>query len=196
MHALEIDELPDAFKLNKGGAPPWLPRALVVGAAALVVLGAGVAMLSRDGDPPPAVTRLEIVSIPAGAAVSIDGTARSGVTPMTVEVAPATDYRIRVRAPRHEPWTRTQSVPAQGGTVRVVAALKPVSVTLIVRSTPDQAEVFVNGRSMGRTPLTLQNLDPRAATNVELRARGYRPERRDLDWTDGLSRELVFVLQK
>jgi len=196
LQSLEIDELPDAFKLNKPRTPAWLPHAIIGGVVALLVLGVGALFLGGDDAAAPTVARIEVVSIPAGATVEVDGVGAAGTTPMTIDVQPSSEYLVAVRAPRYEPWQRKQIVPAQGGVVRVVAALKPISVTLIVRSTPEQAEVFVNGRSMGRTPLTLQNLDPLAATNIELRARGYRPERRKLVWGDATSKTLAFELKK
>ncbi|MCB9639818.1 MAG: SUMF1/EgtB/PvdO family nonheme iron enzyme [Myxococcales bacterium] len=70
------------------------------------------------------------------------------------------NYRLEVRAIGHHPHTRQVRVHAEDATlVRVV--LDPFPVPVSITSLPSGAQVFLNGRLQGKTPLHLQ-LKPRA----------------------------------
>ena len=47
--------------------------------------------------------------------------------------------------------------------------------TLTVQSTPSGAELIINGRSSGATPMTVSELPPNESVEIELRLRGYKP---------------------
>ncbi len=73
-------------------------------------------------------------------------------------------------------------VEASAGAVETPAsrrspAAPPPRGTLTVRSTPPGASVEVNGRSEGRTPVSLRNI-PLGGHTIVLTRPGYRPERR------------------
>jgi len=193
--ALEVDALPDAFKVGRGRISPWVWRGAIVVVA--VAIGVLIGLFMLGGETTPTVASMEIVSIPEGAQVSVDGRPQDGVTPMTLrDVQPGSEYRIVIQHEGYRLWDRREQIPSDGRPVKVIASLKPVTVTLHVESTPANAEVFLNGRSVGKTPLTLTQLEPSAARIIELRSPGYAPERRTLDWTDKTEQLQQFTLEK
>ncbi|RMH41301.1 MAG: PEGA domain-containing protein [Deltaproteobacteria bacterium] len=196
VRALDADALPDAFRVGRPARlPRWVWRAAL--AAACVAAGVGIGVVALDGGTAPPSAAIEVVSIPEGATVTVNGARQPGVTPLVVGgVHPGTRYRIEVERPGFRRWQRDEEIPVEGGRVTVIAALKPVLVTLHVESTPPDAEVFLNGRSVGRTPLTLSDLDPSAAETIELRRPGYRPERRRLDWSERTEQRQQFTLRR
>jgi len=193
--AAHVDALADAYKLGRGSMSPWLWRGVVVAVA--ISVGVAIGLFLPGGKEIPSVASMEIVSIPPGAHVAVDGKPQSGVTPIVLrEVHAGATYRIVITHPGYRVWDRREVIPEGGRAVKVIASLKPVVVTLHVESTPAAAEVFLNGRSVGKTPLTLTELAPSAARIIELRAPGYAPERRQLDWADKTEQLQQFTLHE
>jgi hypothetical protein len=56
---------------------------------------------------------------------------------------------------------------------------RPIAGSLLIRSTPADAEVFVNGRASGKTPLTLRDIDLGSYT-IRVVRDGYANEERTL----------------
>ena len=198
--ALEIDDIPESFKLAHQ-ASKRRKRAVtgVVILCVCVLLGVGLGMLVFRGEPEaPKTKTIEVVSIPAGATVTIDGREVEGKTPLSHSgVAVGTSYLIGVTYPGHKPWSSETEVSTQGGTtVKVIARLEAQLVKLKLSSEPSGAQVLLNGSPVGQTPLELDELDPRTTKYVELRLRGYRPIREDLEWGDDTEKTLSFKLQK
>jgi hypothetical protein len=193
---LEVDEIPSAYRVGRSTeVTRWMWRGLL--GLILVVGGVLIGVVAFEDRTPPARATLEIVSIPAGASVRVDGKPLAGVTPMTVpDVEPGGTYAIEVGLARYQPFSTKETIPAAGGSRKVVAPLKPVVVTLRITSTPPGAQVILDGRPMGFTPLVLQRLDPFLATTIELHHKEYRTERRTLDWGDRTEQALDFVLER
>lgn len=63
---------------------------------------------------------------------------------------------------------------------RVVAKLSPLSGSLVVSAEEDRALVLIDGRSMGFTPVVLQNV-PVGRRKLTIRLRGYAPFEREID---------------
>jgi hypothetical protein len=78
--------------------------------------------------------------------------------------------------------------------VKVIASLKPILGKLTVGSTPSGADVFLNNRPVGRTPLTLANVDPFVDTRIEVRQRGHKPAVEVVTWEPPYERTLNVVL--
>jgi eukaryotic-like serine/threonine-protein kinase len=159
--------------------------------AGVLGLGAlGVAIFSPGQ--PRAFANVDVISIPPRARVLVDGE-ELGVTPLRLEqVATGRDFTLRVELPQHEPWERTERL-TDTRHVKVVASLRPILGTLHVESTPVGAEVFVNNRSVGLTPLSRSDLSPFVDGTVEVRKQGYRPSRQPLEWKGG--REVSLKLE-
>jgi hypothetical protein len=172
---------------------PLMILAFVVVAGAVAAV---VALVAAKETPPPAPTQLEVISIPPGAQVSVNGK-RAGVTPLLLDkVEPGKAYKLEVELAKYERWDRQEVVTEKGRTVKVIAALKPILGVLRVDSTPQGAEVYLGPQSqpIGRTPLTKENMDPFDDIDVEVRLKGYRPDRQRVHWGGQREQALGFKL--
>lgn len=108
--------------------------------------------LGSDGE-------LVVQSRPEGATVVIDDR-EHGVTPLTVRVSPGT-HVLQVRAGSAEPRVIPLQIRAGVQTAQYVE-LQGVATTgvLEVRSEPSKAQVTIDGRARGSTPLTLRDVAP------------------------------------
>jgi serine/threonine protein kinase len=174
-----------------------IDRRLLWGSSAAVACGIAAVLVAGGGEAPAPAAAIEIVSIPAGARATVNGVVLPQTTPTRLSGAlPGQTYRIHVALAGYQPWQRELHAPVAGTEITVVAALKQIVVALQVDSQPQGAEVFLNGSSVGRTPLVLPHLDPGRAETVELRLKGYRPVRRKLHWGDATRLEIAVTLEK
>ncbi len=193
--ALEVDEIPERFKIaNKRSA------LLIWGGLALLGVLVVVTYLAFSfGGETSAVqpASIEIVSRPEGATVLIDGEKLPSRTPTLFSGAkPGKSYLIVVDLPGYQRWESEERIPDHGGNRAVMAQLDKIIVSLSVSSEPPGASVYLDGVPMGRTPVTLNKLDPATATTLELRKKGFRPVRRKLDWTVDTEKELRLLLDR
>jgi protein kinase-like protein/PEGA domain-containing protein len=82
---------------------------------------------------PAALVSLPVVTEPPGAAVTLDGEAVKGVTPVTVSIDPAHEHRIGVRLDGHAPQE-----------VRVAAGAAPAPVRLVLEAAGPQGRVAIS----------------------------------------------------
>lgn len=102
----------------------------------------------------PQTGTLSVNSNPQGAQVLVSGRA-VGNTPLSISLQPGR-YDLELRLGGYEPF-RSSVVVNAGQNTPVSANLAAIARTgdLIVNSTPDRADVFVNGQRVGVTPLRL-----------------------------------------
>jgi hypothetical protein len=123
-------------------------------------------------------------STPPGARVFVDGRS-GGETPATVRDLARGAHQVRLVREGYTTVERrivvTASRPALSLTVPMVKAPAPSARTpgneaaaLVVESRPTGATVFVDGRPVGMTPLTLPGLRA-GAHAVRIEIEGYRP---------------------
>lgn len=120
--------------------------------------------------------RVDLASVPSEAAVSVDGEFR-GRTPLTVKLAPRRSHRITLTKPGYVAVSRELSVEADSGR-RLQIELEAEIGEVEVRSTPADAEVSIDGDSIGTTPLR-QRLTA-VAHKIEVRRDGYAVERAEI----------------
>jgi TonB family protein len=141
-------------------------RSRVAGAAASP---GQVAIEASPATPSPAAPSdlgaLRVESEPEGASVSLNGAAK-GRTPLDLVDLPFGSYEVRVEERGYEPQTRAVSLQAGSAAgvlrfalVRARPAPAPSGQADVV-STPSGAEVTVDGRAVGRTPLAGLKLKP------------------------------------
>jgi hypothetical protein len=134
---------------------------LAIGAA-LLLLVLGVFPRSSQ----PATGALSITTRPAGVAVTIDGTPR-GVTPLAIELETG-DHVIELVTS-----SERRQIPVTiraGGEVsqflEMGAAPPPADTELRIRTEPLGAEVTVDGKYVGRSPVSIGDLTPGPHTVV------------------------------
>jgi curli biogenesis system outer membrane secretion channel CsgG len=120
---------------------------------------------------------LLVESYPAGAQVFLDGVPQDGETPLLLRNISSGSHRISVEM---EWLAGSMDVQVQPSiTTPVLVSLEHKQGTLIVSTTPPQADVYIAGRLRGRTPQRLTSMDA-GETRVELRLNGYQTAYRDV----------------
>ena len=113
--------------------------------------------------PLPTLGTLQVESEPSGARVRVNGQA-TGQTPLRLGELPLGAYEIRLEQKGYEAQTRAVSLQADSPSAEVRVALArpaaPASGAADILSTPTGAEVSVDGRPVGTTPLSGLKLKP------------------------------------
>jgi hypothetical protein len=169
----------------------WIGGAVGVVAVAAIIVGAiatrhnggspkheqPAAIVTIDAAPPPAAivqpARIDVRSDPPGAQVIVDGATWREPTPTIVEVTPNAKHLVEVTLAGRRPYRDPAVVIAAGETLRLPVTLVPAGVTLVVKSTPPGADAELDGRSIGKTPITI-DVDPDGQSHtVKIRKFGY-----------------------
>lgn len=126
----------------------------------------------------------------AGALVSIDGQPR-GRTPLTGLAVEPGRRSLTVQAENYQAWQAEIEVAGCGEAQQFDLALIPGWAEISLKSEPAGAAVWVDGKSVGTTPLTL-NL-PAGDHDLALQADGFKPWRTRLAVVANQPRELETV---
>lgn len=89
-------------------------------------------------------TLLKLEGTPEGADVSIDGEAK-GKLPLTLEVKPDTDLKLKITHPKHKDVEQTVNVPA--GKTKSLALALPPKAAAVVRVPPRRREPAAGGKA-------------------------------------------------
>ena len=139
----------------------------------------------------PADGRVELVSVPGEAAVSVNGEYR-GRTPLRLRLSPSRTHEIVLSKPGYVSVTRDLSVAADSGRV-LELELEALLGEIVVQSDPPNAEIWVDGSLQGTTPATLDLL----AVNheIEIRQDGFLPQGAEITPRPGFTQTLSFELE-
>jgi hypothetical protein len=130
---------------------------------------------------------LRITSSPTGARVSVDGRAR-GTTPLVIRDLTLGTYRLEFSRTGHQDRSTRVSLTEQrvdasvevtlprSAPARAVAAPAPSSApgTVVIATRPAGARVFLDGRAVGSSPVTVANVAA-GSHQVRLELEGHRP---------------------
>ncbi len=178
----------DAVVESRPAAPSAAVTEEPVAPAPQTAAPVGDAAVPAPSTPAPAASapttgRLVVRSTPGNAMVVIDGV-WSGRTPFTREDLAFGRHTVRVVLEGHEPINRTITLSPDSAAsemtltltraARQPAAAAATTGTLTVSSRPTGARVFVDGRSVGTTPLTLPGVAI-GSRRVRVELAGHRP---------------------
>ena len=157
---LELGAGERQVEVRLGGYNSWQDNITVLADQALTL--PEVSLTQADG-------RVELVSNPTGAAVSVDGSFQ-GQTPLTLRLTPGQPHTIALTKPGYESMTRELSVLADSGQRIVIPMVAQLGIVEIL-SAPPAAQIFVDGELRGVTPaqLTLNTV----SHELELRLAGF-----------------------
>lgn len=133
---------------------------------------------------------LNVISDPAGAAISIDGKLTGFSTPATLEKIPlGKDIRITLSKPEYEDFEQVINL-SSAKPQKLAAKLKGIVAQtgrLVISSVPSGAAIAINGVDSGKTtPATLTNLEPKKYT-VSISMTGYETWSEPFDVQTGQS---------
>jgi hypothetical protein len=159
-------------------ARPPRPAAPAATIAAVPIPTAPLPVERAAAPPIPASCVLNVRSTPPEATVMIDGLS-AGVTPVSV-VGVACDRAVGVSVEKIGFDSLRKRVQlAAGEPFHLQATLQRTKVMVRVASTPAGAQLAINGKPVGRTPLAVE-LDASAEAAVLLQMKGFRPYRTSL----------------
>lgn len=160
---------------RRSRAPQASNKPVLWGLAAAIALL--VALIALVAYPRFAVTTgaVRISTSPPGASISIDGKARGSTSdgPLFVDELDL-DNAHEVRASMSG-WTEASRIvkPIRDQTTEIVLTLTASASTVNAKSDPSGSELFVDGVSMGTTPVHLTSLTPGSEVQLEFRKPGY-----------------------
>ncbi|MDF3065343.1 MAG: hypothetical protein K0R38_944 [Polyangiaceae bacterium] len=143
------------------------------------------------------IGRLRITTAPAGARISIDGV-DVATTPLTTTLRVSAGTHVVGAVAEGYALARKEVVVAGRAEAslefQLVRADAQRDANLMVRSRVSGAEIFVDGKSAGKTPLRASLAIPAGKHEVELRRPGYKSARQELQLTEGATGELTLDL--
>ncbi len=125
----------------------------------------------------PAWANVAFSTTPAGATVSIDGV-DAGQTPLTAEVLGG-KHEVVVKLPAHKAWTKAIDVVARQDFAMPDISLEQADGLVLLRSSPSNASVTVDGVYQGQTPIEL-TLAPDANHQLVFFLNGYQEASRQV----------------
>ncbi|HWK55510.1 MAG TPA: SUMF1/EgtB/PvdO family nonheme iron enzyme, partial [Hyphomicrobiales bacterium] len=123
-------------------------------------------------------------SNPPGATVTLDGL-ESGLTPLATELLQG-EHEVVIKLAAHKAWTGNVTVSARQDLTLEPVTLEPADGLVLLRSTPSNANVTVDGVFQGQTPLELA-LAPGREHRLSFFLNGYQEATRRL--TPGAAQE-------
>ena len=117
-------------------------------------------------------TRVDLTSQPDRASVVVDGRDR-GVTPVTLFGLEPGRHHVKLRKPGYVEQDRFISVE-EGRPAQHSGVLEPEKGLLLVKSTPGECEISIDGISFGMTPRLITTLNSKDSYKLTLRKPGYR----------------------
>jgi len=150
-----------------------------------------------DGSSGTTTGSLTVTSTPAGASITLDGTATGQVTPYTFNNLNQGEYTVALNLAGYEPATQTANVVA-GSTVTadftLVEISGPTSGSIAVSSTPAGAAITLDGTETGQvTPYTFNELAP-GEHIVAVNLAGYEPASQTVSVVAGSTVNAEFTL--
>ena len=125
----------------------------------------------------PSWANVSFSSSPPGAAVTVDGV-ELGLTPLTTEILEG-EHDVMVKLAAHKAWTDTLEVNAREDFSVPPITLEEADGLVMLRSTPANASVTVDGTYQGQTPLEL-SLPPGVNHQLVFFVNGYQEARRQV----------------
>ncbi|RLA89661.1 MAG: hypothetical protein DRG20_04400 [Deltaproteobacteria bacterium] len=103
------------------------------------------------------ITQLDIRSNPPGAKIIIDGKEK-GETPFSLTISPG-EHNVIIKKDGYSTWKKNIEIK-KGESKKLVAYLKARYGSLYLDTIPSNADIYINGKKAGKTPLELKKIKP------------------------------------
>jgi len=140
----------------------------------------------------PADGRLEVSTVPSGAAVMLEKRF-VGESPLTLALGAHKTYRIRLSKAGYENAVRTVTL-ASGAIKKIRVKLKPKLGTIKLVVQPADAEIVVDGKPRGKIPRQLRLVA--VEHQLEIRKKGFQPYRTRITPRPGFAQQVTVVLSR
>jgi formylglycine-generating enzyme required for sulfatase activity len=130
----------------------------------------------------PAWANVDFSTTPAGATVTIDGV-DAGQTPLSTEVLKG-EHEVVVKLAAHKAWTDKIEVVARQDFAVPAITLEPADGLVMLRSTPTNASVTLDGVYQGVTPIEV-TVPPGRSHQLVFFLNGYQEATRQVSTTAG-----------
>jgi formylglycine-generating enzyme required for sulfatase activity len=178
----ELDHGERSLELKLAGYKAWRqPLAVEAGVDQQLP---SVELVKADG-------LIDVRSSPSGAAVTVDGRFR-GETPLELELAPGRSYRVSLSKAGYAPVTRTVDA-VSGQDTSLSVSLEGMLGTVRVVAEPADAEIFVDGASMGVSPRSVELTA--VPHRLEVRKAGYATQTSTITPRPGFEQQVLVALQ-
>lgn len=114
--------------------------------------------------------------------VWLDGEQR-GVLGETIADLPPGEYQLQIRTERYKPFAQTIHIAGMDQHQELAVELEPAWADVRITSVPEQAQLSVDGESLGQTPLTAQILE--GERQLTLKLPGHKSWENTLDISAG-----------
>ena len=139
----------------------------------------------------PDLSDIKIISMPPDADVHIDGKL-TGKTPLKLQLSAGT-YQVKVGANGYKTWTSELIVKPDQPQVLDNIRLQPADATLIVQTDPAGANVMIDNRYIGQTPVKTQvSADTRH--EIQINKAGYEKASRKIQLASASSKKINVAL--
>lgn len=129
---------------------------------------------------------LTVRSRPAGAGITLNGEYQ-GEAPLELALRSGEPYRLQAFRSGYAPARRTVELPA-GAERTLEMNLEQLMGEVVVQARPEEARLFIDGRSMGQANQTLKL--PTEPHQVEIRLPGYAGYSTEITPREGLTQEI------
>ncbi len=138
--------------------------------------------------------KIRVTSEPPGASITFDGKPLGKKTPFTIKKVPADqDHEIVLSLEGYEEKTESDVTVAPDDTEQVHIKLDPLPGSLKITSTPSGAEVVIDDKPRGKTPLTVKKLDRSRSYPIVIHKKGYEEYRAIWIWEGKKQHETLEV---
>jgi PKD repeat protein len=187
-------------KLTKAGYTDYQATVTVTGGQTTpldvkLVAGTGPTSGTTTTVVPTGTGSLSVTSSPPGASVNLDG-GDKGTTPVTIPQVKAGSHTLTLKKPGYEDAVRTVTVSggaeAQAAVTLVLQGQQASGTgtgTLMVRSTPAGADVYLDGEKLGTTPVTVRNVKA-GIHRFLLILQGYNDNSQTIEISSGSEKEI------
>jgi formylglycine-generating enzyme required for sulfatase activity len=139
----------------------------------------------------PLWANVRISSLPTGASVLVGGNP-VGETPLEIELLPGT-HELQIQAAGFKSWRTQLEVKGNEPVSLEDIRLLPADGVLVLRTNPPGANVTVDGKYVGDTPMEIP-LKPDAAHTLLISKAGYEGISRKVEVSSGASKEVIVNL--
>lgn len=154
----------------------------------------GIPYLVKHAELSPVKGLLLLTSEPSGCAITLDGISYGQTPRLITDLDTKGSYRFTLQKPGYQPGAIEVKFNGRTPIVKHERLILDSGI-LKITSSPEGANVLVNGLERGKTPLELMDI-PKGRVSISMSLSGYKNEIRELNMNAGDRQELNVELEE